>query len=1029
MIRGKPKIPEENIEKNQEEPPEHSISLRVVVLLMSLLTIAVSCYFSQIDLPILVLFIAIVISGNYFSYVNRERKLKWMKFVSFGGILFVGYLSAQGFLKPLATEFDLVQPFVIFLAGVFSFLGYEMRSRADLNLASGIGLILICVSAPVAKGLLYGGAVLSYITLGVMMLYFDCIERTARAWLNKPIEAAPEVQFANQRPRRRKYGTTISAIAVVPIIALLLFLFMPRPDGLIDQLMSSFKTLNFDYVLDSLMPPKTPKKRNKSDKGQSPKQWFLKNSNVLKDVQKNKEEQLKAEELKKEKDKKDLQSKKKKKKKKVKKKKSTVKLEDIKSKEKIDELKNKNKKTKSLNHTKDTKQEKNKDDKKTKESIDKDSKEKKSRKEKVDKHKDSKKLKDEKKSNKEVKKNKSAAGKSKSKSKSEKSKSKNNKAKNTKNGSKAAGKGAKGKGKSGEGKNGAGSGGEGGTEGGGSKFALTDSSTLDIRKSMAQPNVPVLEVQSRRLVYLRRKCFDRFDGIFWKASKPKAKQKSVKVVDGRVKRAPIKYQVPKKVVPVPTKILPPKGSILSQGGSVAEFKKQGAVNLNVNQEPQPQKVKTKKTDEPKGLDFHAKLSKGRLFEFLSHGSPQFRVSVADALAMPDRFPSIELTQELKVKAKSIGKIVPGGWIPKEVSLKQSELKVGPMGVIRAGKEIKEGTEIKVKTELPIFNLAYMRNVDPISAYEEERVRDNFARYLQLPSTITDDLFELAENNTSPEFNWFVQSEQIADYLRKNYKYSGVDEFSPESKDLVYDFLFKTGSGENIHFSSAFVLLNRCIGIPARLVTGFAPGELNPVSGKRVVRGNDTHSWAEVFIPKMGWVPFDATPDGYLPAQHRETEYTAKDITKKLGLDKEEKKRQLEEALNLAAWIAGALVGLVVLFFIGRKVLSKLIAYIKGRIARGQEWRCYKKVVKAVKSSTSVAREPQETPTEYSSRVRQTVDQAFSEGKKTPSGLPENLEKFLQLYNQVYFGKQKDHLEDLKYYADLVCTNAKQSRGK
>ena len=53
---------------------------------------------------------------------------------------------------------------------------------------------------------------------------------------------------------------------------------------------------------------------------------------------------------------------------------------------------------------------------------------------------------------------------------------------------------------------------------------------------------------------------------------------------------------------------------------------------------------------------------------------------------------------------------------------------------------------------------------------------------------------------------------------------------------------------------------RANGIPARLVTGFVPGERDPVSGTFTVRAKDAHAWAEVFFAGSGWVPFDPTAD-------------------------------------------------------------------------------------------------------------------------------------------------------------------------
>jgi transglutaminase-like putative cysteine protease len=77
-------------------------------------------------------------------------------------------------------------------------------------------------------------------------------------------------------------------------------------------------------------------------------------------------------------------------------------------------------------------------------------------------------------------------------------------------------------------------------------------------------------------------------------------------------------------------------------------------------------------------------------------------------------------------------------------------------------------------------------------------------------------------------------------------------------DSVDDFLFNTRQGFCEHFASAFTMLARAAGIPARLVTGYQGGELNPMSGYLVVRQSDAHAWSEVWIEGRGWVRVDPT---------------------------------------------------------------------------------------------------------------------------------------------------------------------------
>jgi hypothetical protein len=78
------------------------------------------------------------------------------------------------------------------------------------------------------------------------------------------------------------------------------------------------------------------------------------------------------------------------------------------------------------------------------------------------------------------------------------------------------------------------------------------------------------------------------------------------------------------------------------------------------------------------------------------------------------------------------------------------------------------------------------------------------------------------------------------------------------RNAVDEFLFDTREGYCQHFSSAFVVLMRAAGIPARVVTGYAGGNYNRIGGYWLVRRSDAHAWAEVWLPGRGWVREDPT---------------------------------------------------------------------------------------------------------------------------------------------------------------------------
>ena len=77
-------------------------------------------------------------------------------------------------------------------------------------------------------------------------------------------------------------------------------------------------------------------------------------------------------------------------------------------------------------------------------------------------------------------------------------------------------------------------------------------------------------------------------------------------------------------------------------------------------------------------------------------------------------------------------------------------------------------------------------------------------------------------------------------------------------DTVDEFLFDTKAGFCEHFASSFAYLMRAAGIPARVVTGYQGGDLNPVDLIVTVRQSDAHAWVEVFLRGRGWVRIDPT---------------------------------------------------------------------------------------------------------------------------------------------------------------------------
>jgi transglutaminase-like putative cysteine protease len=107
----------------------------------------------------------------------------------------------------------------------------------------------------------------------------------------------------------------------------------------------------------------------------------------------------------------------------------------------------------------------------------------------------------------------------------------------------------------------------------------------------------------------------------------------------------------------------------------------------------------------------------------------------------------------------------------------------------------------------------------------------------------------------------ADDEQLVKQALQYFKHRGLSYTlrpAPLGEHPIDDFLFETREGFCEHFASSFVFLMRAAGVPARVVTGYQGGELNPIDDYLVVRQADAHAWAEVWLAGKGWERVDPT---------------------------------------------------------------------------------------------------------------------------------------------------------------------------
>ncbi len=103
--------------------------------------------------------------------------------------------------------------------------------------------------------------------------------------------------------------------------------------------------------------------------------------------------------------------------------------------------------------------------------------------------------------------------------------------------------------------------------------------------------------------------------------------------------------------------------------------------------------------------------------------------------------------------------------------------------------------------------------------------------------------------------------RLEDHLLRHGRYSDTPpRFDPASRrSPVESFLLGGMAAHCEYFASALVWMARSLGIPARLVNGFAGGRTNRIGGFVELTRSDAHTWVEVHYADAGWVRYDPTP--------------------------------------------------------------------------------------------------------------------------------------------------------------------------
>lgn len=181
---------------------------------------------------------------------------------------------------------------------------------------------------------------------------------------------------------------------------------------------------------------------------------------------------------------------------------------------------------------------------------------------------------------------------------------------------------------------------------------------------------------------------------------------------------------------------------------------------------------------------------------------------------------------------------------------------------------------KVPTKESYLESEYKLNTDRIEncGYEDylahvNHIKDTYGKTVVLSPKLRefmDKVYSGAESDVD-------KIDRLEELLR-SFTYSETPGELPESikneSDFLDYFVLESKKGFCSHFATAFVLLARAEGIPAR----YAQGYIVYPKGRReiTVKSSWAHAWPEVYYDNAGWIAYEPTP-AYVNNSYWETE--------------------------------------------------------------------------------------------------------------------------------------------------------------
>jgi len=175
-----------------------------------------------------------------------------------------------------------------------------------------------------------------------------------------------------------------------------------------------------------------------------------------------------------------------------------------------------------------------------------------------------------------------------------------------------------------------------------------------------------------------------------------------------------------------------------------------------------------------------------------------------------------------------------------------------------------------------------------------------ARYLGLPERLSTRVITLTQEIVAEAATPYDQAKAIESYLR-TFPYTLDLAAPPINRELVDYFLFDLQKGYCDYYATAMAVMARSVGLPSRLVIGYASGVYDESINRTIVTAADAHSWVEIYFPEYGWIEFE--PTGGRPELERPEGRPLPDISDILAAERRDWIKETWQGFSRYWWTA------------------------------------------------------------------------------------------------------------------------------